>query len=44
MRVSLCDDERRKDTCVKVIGLCLQILLTTPHSSMNTIGRTYVSD
>lgn len=26
----------------KVVGLCLQSLLTTPHSSTNIIGRTCI--
>ena len=34
-------NKHRKATCVKEIGLCLQI--TSVHSTMNTIGRTYVS-
>ena len=29
-------------TCLKEIRLCLQILITTLHLIMNTIGRTYV--
>ena len=29
------------DTCLKEIALCLQILLTTPHSTLNTSRRTY---
>ena len=28
-----------KDTCLKEIGICLQISLTTPHSTMITIGK-----
>ena len=32
-----------KDTCLKEIGLHLQILITTLHSTMRTIGRTYSS-
>jgi hypothetical protein len=32
-----------KDTCSKEIGLRLQILITTPHSIGNTVGRVYVS-
>ena len=32
-----------KTPCLKEIGLRLQILITTLHLTMNTIGRTYVS-
>ena len=39
--------KHHKDTCLKEIGLHLQILVTTPHSIVNTIGsslgRTHVS-
>ena len=30
-----------KNACSKEIGLCFQILLTTPHSTMNIIEWTY---
>ena len=33
--------EHHKDICLKVIGLCLQVLFTTLHSSTNTNERTY---
>ena len=33
-----------KDMCLKEIGLRLQILITTLHSIVNTIGRTYISN
>ena len=29
-------------TCLKEVGLCLHVLLTSPQSIVNTIGRTYV--
>ena len=32
-----------QDTCLKEVGIHHSILLTTPHSMVNTIGRTYVS-
>ena len=32
-----------KFTCLKEIGLCLQILIITLHSTATTIARTYVS-
>ena len=35
--------KHHKDTCSKEIGLCLQILITILHSTMNAIGRTHVS-
>jgi hypothetical protein len=31
-----------KDTCSKEIGLHLLILTTVPHSTIHTIGRTYI--
>jgi hypothetical protein len=31
-----------KDTCLKEIRLCIQILITTLHSIVDIIGRTYV--
>ena len=34
--------KHHEDTHLNEIGLCLQILLTTLHSIVNTIGRTYV--
>ena len=36
--------KHHKDTCSKEIGLRLQISITTLHSIVNKIGRTYVSD
>ena len=39
------EDQRskhRNDTCLKTIGLHL-LMLIIPHSTMNTIGRTYAS-
>ena len=36
--------KHHKDTCLNEIGQCLQILITTLHSIMNTIGRTYLSN
>ena len=37
-------NEHHKDVCLKrdLLGLRLWILLTTPHSIMNTIVRIYV--
>ena len=35
--------KHHEDTCLKEIRLCLQILITTLHSTMNTIKRTHVS-
>ena len=35
-------NKQHKDTCLEASGLCLHILLTTPHSTVNTIERTYV--
>ena len=35
--------KHHKDTCLKEIGLCHQAFITTLHSIVNTIGRTYVS-
>ena len=35
--------KHHKDTCLKEIGPCLQILIITLHSLMNTIWKTYVS-
>ena len=36
--------KHRKDTCLKAIGSCLQILINTLHSTVNiTNERTYVS-
>jgi hypothetical protein len=37
-------DKYHKDTCLIGIGLCLQIFLTTSHSTMHIIGKTYVFD
>jgi hypothetical protein len=31
-----------KDNFLKEIGLCLQILIPTPDSKVNTVGRTYL--
>jgi hypothetical protein len=33
--------KHHKGTCSKEIELCLQTSITTLHSTMNTIGRTY---
>ena len=35
-------NKHHKSTCSKEIGRCLLILITTLHSIVNTIGRTYV--
>ena len=35
--------KQHRDTCLKGIGLRLQISITTLHSIVNTIARTYVS-
>ena len=35
-------NKHHKDTCSKGVGLHIQNLLTIPHSTLNTIGRTYV--
>ena len=34
--------KHHKDTCLKEIGLCLQRVITTLHSTTNIIGRAYV--
>jgi hypothetical protein len=39
----LSNNKHHKDTCSKQIGLRLQIIIITPHSTVNTFGRTYVS-
>lgn len=33
-----------EDTWLKEIGLYFQLLITTPHATLNTIERTYVSN
>ena len=35
---------KHKDTCSKVIGLCLCLFITTLHIVVNKIGRTYISN
>lgn len=45
INVCLGDDKKRtpfKDMCIKEIGACLWMFLTTPHPIVNTIGRAYV--
>ena len=36
------DNKHHKDTSVRAIGSRIQIILSTPHSIVNTIGETYV--
>jgi len=36
------NNKHQKSTCMKKIGLCLHILLTTPHSIVNTIEKLYI--
>ena len=31
-------NKHHKDVCLKEIGLCLQMLFTSPHSTVNIIG------
>lgn len=45
--INVCLGDGQKHTplkylCFKEIGVCLCMLLTTPHSIVNTIGRAYV--
>ena len=37
-------DKHHKNTCLIEIKLCLQIQLTSSHSTMNKLGRTYVTN
>ena len=36
--------EHHNNACLKEIGLHFQVLVNTPQSTVNTVGRTYVLD